>query len=196
VLLQAARKKLNEVREALVHVFTLSAANLPKDIFFVPYPANGMIKQELYYELVNAHHAEHMVNIRSSAISGISNLNAPMLVQANTDTNSLVPTTLKELILNAKVPETNIEIFSSMELTSYSETDGRYLLLTDKKNLRAAEHMIDELIEYTKSFSGSTTIFLYPRSPKCGPYRTHPTTHGTSVANQPHWTLPQIASPL
>jgi hypothetical protein len=62
-----------------------------------------MIKQELYYELVNAHH-EQMVNICSFAISGISNLNAPMLVQDNTDTNLSVPTTLKQLILNAKLP--------------------------------------------------------------------------------------------
>jgi hypothetical protein len=53
-------------------------------MFFVPSPANGMIKQELYFELVNAHH-EHMANIRSFAISGISNLNSPMLVQVNTE---------------------------------------------------------------------------------------------------------------
>jgi hypothetical protein len=122
-----------------------------------------MIKQELYYGLVNAHH-QHMVNIRSFVISGISNLNAPMLVQANTDTNSSVPaTTLKEIILNAKVPGTNTEKFSSMESTSYSETDGRYLLLTDKKKLRAAEqHMIDELIEYIHTtnpdITAATTI--------------------------------------
>jgi hypothetical protein len=107
--LQANRMKLNEVREALVHVSTLWQQTSQK-IFslYPPAPANGMIKQELYYGLLlNAHH-EHMVNIRSFAISGISNLNAPMLVQANTDTNSSVPTTLnKEIILNAKVAPWN-----------------------------------------------------------------------------------------
>jgi hypothetical protein len=49
-----------------------------------------------------------------------------------------------------------------VELTWYSETDGRYyLLLTDKKKLRAAEHMIDELIEYIHTnpdVTAATTI--------------------------------------
>jgi hypothetical protein len=41
-----------------------------------------MIKQELYNELVNAHH-EQMANIRSFAISGISDLNAPISCSGN-----------------------------------------------------------------------------------------------------------------
>jgi hypothetical protein len=120
-----------------------------------------MIKQELYHKLANTHHDEHhMVNIRSFAIFGISDLNAPMLVQANTDTNSSsVPTTLnKEIILNAKVPGTNTETFSSMESTSYREMNGCYLLLTDKKKLRAAEHMIDELIEHIHTNADITAV--------------------------------------
>jgi hypothetical protein len=50
------------------------------------------------YDLVNAHHAEHMTNIRSFVTSDISNLSAPMLLlaQDNTDINSSVrQTTLK-----------------------------------------------------------------------------------------------------
>jgi hypothetical protein len=147
VSLQADRKHLNEAREALAHVFTLSANNLPKDIFFVPSPANGMIKQELFYALVNAHH-EHMANIRSFAISGVLNLNAKIMVQDTTDETSSVMSTLKQAILTAKVPGTTNNIFSSIETTSSSDSDGRFLLLTEKKHIGAAEYMIDELIQY------------------------------------------------
>jgi hypothetical protein len=102
-------------------VCTLLAANLPKLFSLSPDSpaANGMIKQELYYELlVIAHDHEHMANIRSFAIFSISDLNAPILAQENTDTNSLVQTTLKQLILTSKVHGTKTELFSSIELTS------------------------------------------------------------------------------
>jgi hypothetical protein len=160
VSLQADRKQLNEAREALAHVFTLSANHLPKDIFFVPSPANGMIKQELFYALVNAHH-EHMANIRSFAISGVSNLNAKIMVQDTTDETSSVMSTLKQAILTAKVPGTTTDIFSSIETTSFSDSDGRFLLLTEKKHIGAAEYMIDELIQYIKNnpdVNNETTI--------------------------------------
>jgi hypothetical protein len=144
---QADCKHLTEAREALVTVFKHSATKLPKDIFFVPSPANGMITSELYYKLVDAHH-EHMANIRSFAIVGIAKMNTPMNAQVDKDTNSLVETTFERIILDARVPETNKIIFSSIEPTSLSNTDGRYLLLTDKTKLGAAEHVIDELIKY------------------------------------------------
>jgi hypothetical protein len=150
--LQADRKHLNEVREALAHVFTLSAGNLPKDIFFVPSPANRMIKQELYYELVNAHHeATHGGHHLYSAITGISNLDAPMLVQDNMDADSSVMTTLKQVIVTAKVPGTATEFFSSIEPTLFSKTDRCHLLLTNRKTISMAEYMIDELIKFIKT---------------------------------------------
>jgi hypothetical protein len=128
-------------------VFQLSASALPKELFFVPSPANGMIKNDLYYKLVDAHH-KHMANIRSFSITGIASLNTPMTAQDNQDINSSVETTLERIILDAKVPATNENIFSSIKLTSLSDKEGRYLLLTDKTKLSDAEHMIDELIKY------------------------------------------------
>jgi hypothetical protein len=147
VSLQTDRKHLNDAREALVEVFKMSAGALPKDIFFVPSPANGMITTQLYYDLVNAHH-EHMANLRSFAITGIAKLSAPMIVQDNTDANSSVETTLEQIILDAKVPGTDQLIFSSIEPTTNSDTEGRYLLLTDSMKLAHAEHMIDELVKH------------------------------------------------
>jgi hypothetical protein len=58
----------------------ISAANIPKDIFFVPSPSHGVVKCELYYALMNMHH-KHMAKIWSFAISSIFNLNALMLAQ-------------------------------------------------------------------------------------------------------------------
>jgi hypothetical protein len=147
VSLQTDRKHLNEAREALVEVFKLTADALPKDIFFVPSPANGMIKTDLYYDLVNAHH-EHMANLRSFAITGIAKLSTPMIAQDDTDDSSSVETTFEQIILDAKVPGTDQYIFSSIEPTTHSDTEGRYLLLTDSTKLVHAEHMIDVLVTY------------------------------------------------
>jgi hypothetical protein len=105
VTCEANRKHLQESREALVHAFKSTADNVPKDIFFVPSPANGAISHELYYNLVRNHH-EHMANIRSFTISGIANLELPMEAQDNADTNSSVETTFAAIIMNAKVPGT------------------------------------------------------------------------------------------
>jgi hypothetical protein len=73
------------------------------------------------------------------------------MAQATTDETSSVMTTLKQAILTAKVPGTTTDIFSSIETTSFSDSDGRFLLLTEKKHIGAAEHMIDELIQYIKT---------------------------------------------
>ena len=147
VSLQADRKHINEAREALVHIFQVSSNSLPKEIFFVPSPVNGMIKTDLYYDLVKSHH-ESMADLRSFAITGIANLQTPMTAQDSKDINSSVATTFEKIILTAKVPGTEQNIFSSIEPTSQSETEGRYLLLTNKTHLASAEYMIDELLKY------------------------------------------------
>jgi hypothetical protein len=86
---------------------------------------------ELYYNLVCSHH-EKMANIRSSAISGIEKLDAKMLAQDNNNANSSIKTTFADIILNAKNAANNERIFSSIENTNASKTEGRYLLLTNK----------------------------------------------------------------
>jgi hypothetical protein len=144
---QVDRALANEAREALVHVFQLSAALLPKNIFFVPAPVHGAISYELYYSLVNAHH-EHMANIRSFAVTGISDLKAAMLAQVTTDADSSIETTLEQIIMDAKIHGTNDPIFLSIEPTNTTQTEGRYLLLMEKHKISAAEHMIDELVKY------------------------------------------------
>jgi hypothetical protein len=152
---QADRTTLQESREALVKVFDLTKNVLPKEVFFVPSPVNGAITHELYYNLVRSHH-ENMANIRSFAISGIGKLDAKMLAQDNNDANSTVETTFADIILNAKNPVNNETIFSSIEITSASQKEGRYLLLTNKNNLHAAEHMIDDLIKYINTATDIT----------------------------------------
>jgi hypothetical protein len=146
VSLQADRQQINEAREALVHIFQISANSLPREIFFVPSPVNGMIKPNLYYDLVKSHH-ESMADLRNFAITGIADLQTPMTAQDSTDINSSVATTFEKIILNAKVPGTKQNIFLSIEPTSQSETDGCYLLLINKMHLASTEYMIDELLK-------------------------------------------------
>jgi hypothetical protein len=125
VLIHSDWKQLNEACEALFNIFQLTAANPPKDIFFLVSSSmmNGMITHELYHhDLVNAHH-KHMTNIRSFAISGISNINAPMQAQDTTDINSSVQSTLKSLILDAK----------SQELTPKSSLPSKQLGLVARQ---------------------------------------------------------------
>jgi hypothetical protein len=148
VSIQADRKQLNEAREALVQVFQHSAAQMPNDIFFVPAPTNGMMSTEMYYNLVNAHDAS-MSNMRSSfAITGIANLQAQIDIQSNTDPNSSNKVTIEESIMGAKVNGTDTNLFTSIEPTSKSQTEGRFLLLTKKHLIGKAEYMIDTLIEH------------------------------------------------
>jgi hypothetical protein len=119
---------------------------------------NGAITHELYYNLVRSHH-ENMANIHSFAISGIGKLDAKVIAQDNNNANSSIKTTFADIILNTKNPVNNETIFSSIKITSASQTEGRYLLLTNKNNLHAAEHMIDDLIKYINTNPDITNDF-------------------------------------
>jgi hypothetical protein len=88
----------------------------------------------MYYDLVNAND-ESMSSIRSFAISGIANLHAKIATQSIMDPNSSTTSTLEDIILEAKVPATDINLFSSIEPTSRSQSEGRYLLLTKKHQI-------------------------------------------------------------
>ena len=147
VSIQADRKQLNEAREALVRVFQQSADQMPNDVFFVPAPTNGMMSYEMYYDLVNAH-AESTSNIRSFAISGIANLQAKIDIQSSTDPDSCTKKSIEEIIMGATAFGTETKLFSSIEPTSKSQTEGRFLLLTTKHLIANAETAIDDLIAY------------------------------------------------
>jgi hypothetical protein len=159
---QVDRTLANKAREqALVHVFQLSSALLPKNILFMPAPIHGAIYYKLYYSLVNAHH-EHMTNICSFAITGIMDLKAAMLAQVTTDADSSTKTTLEQIIMDAKVHGTNNPIFLSIEPINTTQTEGRYLLLTEKTMISAAEHMIDEYVKYISANPNLSDMITIP----------------------------------
>jgi hypothetical protein len=68
----------------------------------------------------------------------------------------MVETTFADIILNAKKTVNNETIFSSIEIRSASQKEGRYLLLTNKNKLHTAEHMIDDLIKYINTATDIT----------------------------------------
>jgi hypothetical protein len=83
---------INYACKALVHDFKLSANSLPKEIFFVPSLTNGIIKANLYYDLVNLPHENMASNLWSFAITRIDNVQMPLTAhQDSTDITSSIP---------------------------------------------------------------------------------------------------------
>jgi hypothetical protein len=102
---------------------------------------------EMYYNLVSAHGAS-MSNIRSFAITGIANLQAKIDTQSTTDPESCTKETIENIIMGAKWNESETNLFTSIEPTSKSHTEGRYLLLTKKHLVGPAEKAMDTLIAH------------------------------------------------
>jgi hypothetical protein len=150
VSIQSDRKQLNESREALIQVFHHHAEQLPHDVFFVPSPTNGMMSTDMYYDLVRAHDVS-MSNIRSFAITGIANLQAKLTIQSTTNPESTNQETIENVIMGAKLNGTDTNLFTSIEPTSRSQSEGRYLLLTNKHHIGQAEFAIDSLIEHIRA---------------------------------------------
>ena len=144
---QVDRKFVQEAREAIVTAFQDKKDELPADIFFVPSPMNGSINHELFYNLLGKHH-EQMTSIRSFAVTNVPNMKNTITVGSDDDVNIPVTSTLHEVIMNAKIVNTKIKIFSSVENTNYSATEGRYLLVTDKHKMKHAETFMDDLITH------------------------------------------------
>jgi hypothetical protein len=161
---QADRKFVHAAREAIVKAFQTKKNELPRDIFFVPSPVNGSIDSDLYYKLLSQHH-QKMSDIRSFAIVNVPNLSEKIIVQGEGNEPSSVESTLEKVILTGKVPGSQTLIFSSIEKTNYTNSEGRFLLITDKHKMKSAEFFIDDLIKYIHSVDQLKTQFSYNDEP-------------------------------
>jgi hypothetical protein len=147
VEVQVDRKHLQTVRELMIEIFETKQDVLPHGIFFVPTPTNGSMPYELYYQSLHVHH-DHIANLRSFAITNVGDLKAEMSFTDPTGTTDPRVTTFEAEILRGTTKGTTEKLFYSIEPTLYTETEGRYLLVTHKDNVAEAEQFIDFALKH------------------------------------------------
>jgi hypothetical protein len=135
----------------MIEIFNTRKASLPTNIYFVPSPANGTMSHELYYQHLRLHH-QHIVNLRSFPITNVGNLQAEMTI-TNPDGSERTTTFESELLNSVKPGTTNERLFYSIEPTKFSDTEGRYLLITHKDNIPDAEKFIDMVFQHLQNNS-------------------------------------------
>jgi hypothetical protein len=129
----------------MIEIFE-SEKQLPPELYFVPTPTNGTMSYDLYYQHIRIHH-QHVHDLRSFPITNIGNLQATITVD-NPD-GSKRDTTFEEAILTSVSPGTpDQKLFYSIEPTTASDSEGRYLLVTHKSTLDAAIQYIDNVFQH------------------------------------------------
>ena len=142
---QVDRNHLEKTREMMIDIFE-SEKQLPPELYFVPTPTNGTMSYDLYYQHIRIHH-QHVHDLRSFPITNVGNLQATITVD-NPD-GSKRETTFEEAILTSVSPGTpDQKLFYSIEPTSASDSEGRYLLVTHKSTLDAAIQYIDNVFQH------------------------------------------------
>ena len=147
VEIQVDRKHLEKTRETMIELFETKQAELPNEVYFVPSPTNGTMSYELYYQHLRIHH-EHIANLRSFALTNVGDLKAEMTFTNPDDSNDTRNTTFEEELMNQDKAGTTEKLFYSIEPTKFSETEGRYLLVTHKDNITEAEKFIDYALQH------------------------------------------------
>jgi hypothetical protein len=147
VEVQVDRAHVNQVRELMVEIFANKPSTIPQDIYFVPSPANGAMPFELYYQHLSIHH-HYTADLRSFAITNVHDLQA-QLTLTDTQTGDQTTVTFEHAILTAVAPDTTDRLFVSIEPTKTTQTEGRYLLVTTRTHLDAAQKYIDAAIPNT-----------------------------------------------
>ena len=144
VEIQVDRANANKARELMVKIFGHKPASIPSDIYFVPNPTNGTMSHDLYFQHLQLHH-QYTADLRSFAITNVRNIHAELTVPDPT-TGSDMTLTFEQALLTSVKPGTNDQLFTSIEPTKDTESDGRYLLVTKKDLLADAQQYIDHVL--------------------------------------------------
>jgi hypothetical protein len=153
VEVQVDRQYLQKARELMIELFETNQADLPADIYFVPSPTNGTMTYDLYYQHLRLHH-DHVANLRSFAITNVSNIKHEILVYDEDGVSNPREMPLDAALLHRCKAGTTDKMFSSIETTQYSESDGRYLLVTHKDTIKEAEAFIDDVFNWMRNTPG------------------------------------------
>jgi hypothetical protein len=149
----------------MIELFETNKDELPADIYFVPSPTNGTMTYELYYQHHRLHH-DHVANLRSFAITNVSNIKNEILVFDEDGVSNPREMPLDAALLHRCKAGTSEKMFTSIETTQYSETEGRYLLITHKDTIKEAEAFIDEVFHWMRNTPGEMEkITMVPTAP-------------------------------
>jgi hypothetical protein len=96
---------------------------------------------DTYYQHLRLHHT-HVANLRSFAITNVSDIKAEITIYDQDGTNPRVMS-FEQALLSKSYGDTNEPLFYSIEPTQASTTEGRYLLVTNKNAIKEAETFID-----------------------------------------------------
>jgi hypothetical protein len=140
VKLQVDWKFLHTAREMLIEIFETKKHALPGDIYFVPSPGNGTMDHNTYYQHLRLHHA-HVANLRSFAITNVSDIKAEITIYDLDGTNPRVMS-FEQPLLSKSYGDTNKPLFYSVEPTQASTTEGRYLLVTSKNAIKVRKRLL------------------------------------------------------
>ena len=130
------------------------------DMQFVPNPQRNIMEPSAWRALL-AKQSEFNKQTRSISITGARDLEETT-IDYNGDT-----LTLQELILDKCTDPSGNPIFSTVEPTKLTASDGRYLLITKLDHLRDAENNIDLLIEWLTQSNNLQTLSKDGHSLQC-----------------------------
>jgi hypothetical protein len=129
----------------MIEVFELHRDDLPRDIYFVPSPANGTMAYDVYYQHLRLHHA-HISNLRSFAISNVRDIKTEITVYGSDGVSDPRTMPFETALLSQLRTGTTESLFYSIEPTQASTSEGRYLLVTHKDSIKEAELFIDNAL--------------------------------------------------
>ena len=143
--LQVDSAKANDVRDCIASAWmdpsfleVLANHSIDQSIDFIPYPKKGMMSVEVFHSAVCQ---QYEFNNKMVAISVIRIGGFKVKV-----THQGHPVTLADLIHGLRDSKGKL-IFTSIELTKFTTTEGRWLLITQKPIVEEAEKLVDNLFE-------------------------------------------------
>jgi hypothetical protein len=148
VEIQTDRSKVGLVREFMIELFETQRHLIPQPVFFVPSPANGTMTHDLYYSLLRVHHS-YTHDLRSFAITNVRDLQATLTIPTDDQGNTKQLSFIEGLTMAEKADGT--KLFVSIEPTTRTEKDGRYLVITTKDCLAEAQAWFDSSVEQIAS---------------------------------------------
>jgi hypothetical protein len=138
----------------MIDIFETQQDYLPREIYFVPSPANGTMDYDIYYQHVRLHHA-HISNLRSFAIENVRDITTEITIFDADGVSNPRQMALDDALLSQTKAGSNDTLFYSIEPTQNTSATGRYLLVTHKDNIKEAEQFIDKALSDLNGNTGN-----------------------------------------
>jgi hypothetical protein len=74
----------------LIKIFKTKKHALPRDVYFMPTPANGIMDHDTYHQHLRLRHAAHVANLHRFAIANVSDIKVETMIYYPDGTNPRV----------------------------------------------------------------------------------------------------------